>query len=116
MSKLEALRGKSKTYKIGEIEIELHPLSIKDMELITIDDKSSVEEQQKASKKLITKTLKESIPDATDEEIDNIGFQYMEELMEAIMDVNGMNKNKNRKSLVEQRINAIKQNKGKSSE
>lgn len=92
MSKLTALQGKSKVFKIGEIELELKPLGLEDMSKFSINENSSIEKQSEASVGLVKKTLKDSVPDATDEEISNISFKYMEELMKAIMDVNGLKK------------------------
>ncbi len=92
MSKLEQLQGKSKKFKIGEIELELKPLRLDDMNLFNVNENSTAKEQVKASKELISKTLKDAVPDATDEEINNIGMQYMETLMKAIMEVNGLDK------------------------
>jgi len=92
MSKLTALQGKSKVFKIGDIELELKPLGLEDMSRFSINENSPIEKQSEASVGLIKKTLKESVPDATDEEISNISFKYMEELMKAIMDVNGLKK------------------------
>lgn len=97
MSKLAALQGKSQVKKIGEIEIEIKPLSLDDMKLFAVDERASAEEQTKASLSLIKKTLKESVPDATDEEISKIGFKYMQEIMEAIMEVNGIKSQQNAK-------------------
>jgi len=94
MSKLSQLQGKPKVFKIGEIELEIKPLSLKDMELFTLDDKSSQKEQTENSIKLINKVLRDSVPDATEEEIKNIGFIYMTELMDAITEVNGLKKDK----------------------
>lgn len=87
MSKLNQLQGKPKTYKIGEIELELKPLNLDDMGLFDLENPK---EQMKATKEIIKKTLKAAVPDATDEEINNIGMNHMEKLMEAIMEVNGL--------------------------
>jgi len=87
MSKLSYLQGKAKTYKIGEVELELKPLTVDELELFTIDDKAPVEEQMKSSKALISKVLKNSLPDATDEEIKNVSLEHLQELMNAIMDL-----------------------------
>lgn len=108
MSKLSGLKGKSKVYQIGEIELEIKPLSLADMDLMNISEKLSPKEQQEETIKLITKTLKDSVSDATDEEIKNIGVQYMEELTNAIMDVNGLKENNKRANLLKDRIDAIK--------
>lgn len=85
MSKLGFLQGKSQTFKIGDVELELKPLTVDELELFSIDDKASVEEQMKTTKKLVTKVLKNSVPDATDEEINNISIEHLQDLMNAIM-------------------------------
>ena len=103
MSKLSQLQGKSKTYKIGEIELELRPLTLEDMNLIEIDENSSQEQQMKQTKKLLSKVLKQSVPDATDEEIDQLGVNYMKEIMYAIMDVNGLQSQTNIKDVIKNR-------------
>jgi len=90
MSKLSALQGKSKTYKIGEIDLEIKPLKLDDMGLFTIDQNASAKEQTESSLKLIEKVLTDSVPDSTEEERKGIGIEHMEELMDAIMDVNGL--------------------------
>ena len=45
-------------------------------------------------KELIKRTLKEGVPDATDEEIDKISLQHLTELSNAIVDVNGLKDDK----------------------
>lgn len=90
MSKLAQLQGKPKVFKIGEIELTIKPLKLDDMKLFTIDKNASVKEQTESSLKLIDKVLIDSVPDSTEEERKNIGLEYMEELMKAIMDVNGL--------------------------
>ena len=90
MSKLSLLQGKGKVFMIGELELELKPLMLDDLELFNVDEKASAEEQMKVAKAMIAKTLKVSVPDATDEEINSIGLNYMTELMEAVTEVNGL--------------------------
>ena len=90
MSNLSNLMGKSKKFSIGGIEIDLKPRTLKDIDLI-VELSEDGERKAEALKKLISVSLKDSIPDATDEEIDQIGFQYFKELSEAIVDVNGLN-------------------------
>jgi hypothetical protein len=94
MSKLSELQGKSKTYTIGPIELTLKPLSVTDMDLFNVDEKASSKEQMKSSLLLIDKVLLDAVPDSTPEERKDIKLAYMEPIMKAIMDVNGMNKEK----------------------
>jgi len=89
MSKLSNLVGKPKTFTIGRQEIEIKPRTLKDIDLLM--DLTKEEKRAEALKKLISITLKESITDATDEEINQVGIQYFKELSEAIVDVNGLN-------------------------
>jgi len=109
MSRLSKLQGKGKVFKIGDLELEIKPLTLDDMSLFNVNENSSPSEQLKTTKELVSKTLKESVPDATDEEISAIGMQYMTPLVEAIMEVNGLSEQKKGISAVKDRINAIRQ-------
>lgn len=113
MSELSKLQGQPKKYKIGEIELELKPLGLDDMKSFAMDENTPIEQQTEASLNLIKKTLKESVQDATDEEINKIGLKYMEELMSAIMDVNGMGKGQDKTSRMKDVI-AARQTQAKS--
>ena len=53
-----------------------------------VGDENDKEAQAKAMREIITQTLKESVPDATEEEIDKISLEHMTKLMESIMEVN----------------------------
>jgi len=88
MSKLSSLIGKPKTYKIGDIELELKPRTLEDIDLIT--QLADNEKRGEALKELIKRTLKDAVPDATDEEINKIAFEHFKALSEAIIDVNGL--------------------------
>ena len=91
MSELSKLQGKSKVYKIGELDLLLKPLSLDDMALFDVGENATQKQQMDVTKNIISKTLKASVPDATDEEIKNIGVEYMQPLTEAIMDINNLN-------------------------
>ena len=88
MSKLSKLIGKSQTFTIAGDEYEFKPRTLKDIDLVI--EMQQVETRANALKRLITATLKEAVPDATDEEIENIGFQHFKELSDAIVKVNGL--------------------------
>lgn len=102
------LQGKSKTFKIGEIELEIKPLKLDDMKLFTIDQNASKNEQTESSLKLIEKVLTDSVPDSTEEERKGIGMEYMQELMDAIMDVNGLKDQKGGTNAIKARQAQIK--------
>ena len=90
MSKLSQLQGKSKTFKIGGIDLELKPLSVDDLELFSASESSTMEQQMGMAKKLIAKVLKNSIPDATDEEIKNISVEHLQDMMKAITSLHNL--------------------------
>lgn len=90
MSKLSNFLGKTKTVKIGEEEIELKPLTISDLDIV--NQSQNLEKAPAAIKEMIRRTLKRSVPDATDEEIENIGIEYLENLVNGIFEVNGLEK------------------------
>lgn len=88
MSELSKLVGKGKKVQIGELEIEVRPLTVSSMPLLMELGVEDLERQGKAIKELITLTLKDAIPDATEDEIEKVPLEYMTSIMEAIMDVN----------------------------
>jgi hypothetical protein len=92
MSKLSALQGQSKVYTIGGIELEIKPLGLEDMYLFDKGDNATPRENIEMTKQVITKTLMKSVPDATDKEINGMAVEYATELMTAINEVNGLNK------------------------
>lgn len=92
MSKLKALIGKSKSITLGELSLEIKPLTIDDLDLFSFKQDEPMEEQLKKTKALMAKVLKDSVPDATDEEIAGISMEYMGDLMEAIMSINKFDK------------------------
>ena len=88
MSKLANLIGKSKTFKIGDIELEFKPLTFENMDkLAELEDPNK---RVTAMKELIRITLKEAVPDATDEEIEKIGIKHLLGITKAIQEVNGL--------------------------
>jgi len=88
MSKLSNLIGKSQTFTIGDIELEFKPLKFENLDLLAeLEDESK---RMVAMKKIIAITLKEAVPDATDEEIANLGMTYLQQITDAIVKVNGL--------------------------
>ena len=83
------LIGKSQTFKIGDIELEFKPLRFENMDLLSELD--NPEKRISAMKEIIKITLKEAVPDATDEEIDKLGMSSLLEITQAIQKVNGLN-------------------------
>ena len=85
MSKLSQLQGKAQKFKIGELELELTPLTVDELSLFSVDESAPMKEQMKSTKELLSKVLKTAVPDATDDEINNISIEHLQDLMNAIM-------------------------------
>ena len=90
MSKLSKLMGKPEEIELEGEKFVIHPLTMKEIDLFV--NMSSPEKQAEAIKQIITLTLKKTVPDATDEELDNVNFKYLMELFEVISKVNGLEK------------------------
>jgi len=88
MSKLGSLIGKGQAFKIGDLDLELKPLRFEHMDLLAKLD--NPESRVEAMKEIIKITLKEAVPDATDEEIEKLGITYLMEISNAIAEVNGL--------------------------
>jgi hypothetical protein len=106
MSKLGKLVGEGKEVKIGEITLDIKPLTVSSLPLLMqIGDEKNKEAQANAMKEVIVKTLKDSVPDATEEEIERISLEHMTKLMEAIMDVNQLEMDEEKKEFIERMKN-----------
>ena len=66
-------------------------------DVFSIDNDAPMEKQMEQTKKLITKVLRNSVPDATDEEINNISLEHLEPLMTAITKLHKMDKDSSAK-------------------
>lgn len=92
MSKLSKLLGNPVDVEIGGEIFTLKPLTVKNMDLImALED-----ERRKAGalKEIIRLTLKEAVPDASDEELEGVSFTHFKALTDAILVVNGLDESK----------------------
>jgi len=89
---ISVLFGKEKTFNIAGQEFKLKPLELKDADIFVKMEKDVTkgkdEAKGEAIKELIAITLKKSYPDITDEDIEKISIEHLEELTKAIMEVN----------------------------
>jgi hypothetical protein len=99
MSKLDKFLAKPKEYTINGEKFTLKPLKVKNLDILSKMAKK--DNQGEAIREVITLTLKESIPGATDDEIDNMGMNYAVNFLDAIIDVNGLEKIVDKKKLVD---------------
>jgi len=91
MSKLAKFLGVPKTIIIREEEFIVRPLKVKDMHLFMVENPTP-EKQMEISRAIIKLSLQDSMPDITDEEIENMDVEVFTELMGAINEVNGIGK------------------------
>jgi hypothetical protein len=98
MSKLERFFGKPKQIEINGEMLTIKPLTVEDLPLIMALGK---EGENDAVQRLIHKTLKEAVPDATDEEINKVSFEHFEKLMNAIMEVNNLKMDESKRKILE---------------
>ena len=105
MSELSKLVGKGKKIKLGDIEIEIKPLTVTALPvLMEMSDKEDKKKQAEAMKETIRLTLMDSVPDATEEEIEKIPLEYMTTLLEAIADINKLGDIDDQKKIFLERI------------
>ena len=92
MSILNQICAKPKTIVINGVSLTLKPLTNQHLDLFMDFAQNSKDENQKLAimQKIVEVTLKESVPDVTDEELKSIGFGYFAEIMSVITEINGM--------------------------
>lgn len=88
MKRIERFFGKPKEIELAGEKITIHPLTIKQVDLIL--DLADETKRNESMKKLLQITLKKTFPEATPEEIEQIGMIHFNDLTMAIMDVNGL--------------------------
>ena len=90
MSRLNKLMGKPVNIMIEGVELEIEPLKMKDVPLLMEASSKDENKQGKAIIKILHKTLKKAVPEATDEEIENVALTHFQVLVDAVMKVNGI--------------------------
>ena len=93
MSKISKLVGEGKEVKIGEITLDIRPLTVSSLPLLmTMGDEENKEAQANAMQEIIKRTIKNAVPDATDAEIEDISVEHLAKIMEAVAEVNQLGK------------------------
>ncbi len=103
--KLSKLAGisKGKKYTINGVELELKSIPLDEDSSVLMEGSkdTSVIKQMDTMKVLVRKMLKESVPDATEPELDDcMRMQSLMPLMDAFYEVNGMKDAKSQSDLV----------------
>lgn len=90
MSKLARFLGKSEIVKIAGEDIEIFPLTFDESDDILNLTSLSEAIKKAALKNIITKSLKKSFPDATEEEIKNFDIRYLNDFLNAVLKISGL--------------------------
>ena len=88
MSKLSALLAKPKEVEIAGEKVLIKPLTVDNIDLVM--DLENESKRANSLKKIIKITLKEAFPDASEEELNGISINHFKDLIEVIMEVNGL--------------------------
>lgn len=87
MSKLSDLRSKSEIVTLSnDLRLEINPMSLADEAEIGIMLENK--ESSKAIVYLVKEAIKRAIPDATDDEIDNLNKDDLKLVSEAVLKIN----------------------------
>jgi|TARA_Y100000034_G_scaffold135310_1_gene206680 hypothetical protein len=93
MSRLAKLIAQPIKVTIGGLELDVKPLTMKDLPCLMSMSSDDPQKQAAAFQEVITLTLKSAVPDASNEEIEGVSVKYFEELSTAIMKANGLGEN-----------------------
>jgi len=97
MSKLSDLRSKGKMVTLSNgMEMELRPMTLG--EEADISEYQAKDQIFKALSLMVKGAIKRAIPDATDDEIDEINKEDLKLITEKVLEVNGLGKDKQSKN------------------
>jgi hypothetical protein len=88
MSKLQKFLGKPITIQIEGEDIEIKPLTVKDLDIVV--NLQNKEKQAECMQKMILRTLKRSFPDEKMEDLEQFALEHFQVLVDAILEVNGL--------------------------
>ncbi len=108
---IEKLYAKKKTYKIPkepkegkeQVTLELTPLSLEDMSLLNMKEEMSLQEIAKNVKVMFSRSL-----GISEKEVSKISFEFMEDLLSAITDVNNFKEEDIKKAGIQEFIKSKK--------
>lgn len=97
MSKISKFAGFPKSIEYEGIKFKIYPLKVRDLGLMSIDEKASNEEKINIAKKMIKKTVRiveemegeEIDNEITNEEIDEMPMGLFTRIMNEINEING---------------------------
>jgi len=89
---LDRFMAKSKEIELDGVKFKIKALTVKDSPLLAGLD--NPEKAGEAMGIILGKILKDSFPDITQEQIDNFGLDYLDQIMTAFSEVNNLERGK----------------------
>ena len=99
LDEIQKLYTKTKSFKIGDADIDITPLSLEDMGVMDMKEDATMAEVSRNAIKMFSISLKISEDDAK-----KISFEFMEELLKNIMGINNFNDKDLKKSGIKEFI------------
>lgn len=90
MEKLTNVKIRSKIYQIGGIELELKARPFEDIDLLAKLNSPEMDIRIDAVKRLTIRTVKEALPDDSDEKISIFIINNLDVISDAIMELNNI--------------------------
>jgi len=89
MADIKKILGKPIKINLSEdVEIELKPLTVSNLDIILDLQQESTKKQ--AMKELLEIYIKQAFPDATKEELESVPINILVKIMEKVIEVNGL--------------------------
>jgi hypothetical protein len=88
MSRLQKLLAKPVEVEIQGDKYSVSPLALEHLDIVV--DLQKEEKRGKAMQRLMELSLKQSVPDATPDEIRRLPLEFVAEYMKAVLKVNGL--------------------------
>lgn len=99
-NRIEKFLAKPKSITIAGEQILLHPLTMENIGLFVNlnDDTKKIE----AFRKILYLTLKKTFPEMTEEQFNNISFEYFMDLIDGVLEVNNLKEDERLTKIKEQ--------------
>ena len=101
MSKIDKFLAKEQEVTIAGEKYMLKPFTVNDLPLLTRMGSKDTSISTKASQELVRKVLKQIDSEATEEQLDNVSIEFLEDIMSAISKLNGIDVDDAKAKLIE---------------
>ena len=92
MSRIAKLLAKPQQLELNGEVLDIYPLTVEHLDIIFDMDKE--DKRAEAMGKLIKLTLKKAVPDTSEDEMNNVSMEFLEPLINCIVEVNGLSDDK----------------------